>query len=130
MRAKKANITRVKYLRCLEAKLPYDIIPGNIFVALHYRLKGKRCGPFTSDMRLHIEANSLFTYPDVPVVCGKAETLNNDQFTRFNLLNPVVIFEVLFNSPKSYDRGDKFSFYRGISSLKECILVDALSGWR
>ena len=75
-------------------------------------------------MRVHIEKNTLFTYPDISVVCGKPETFNNDNF---NLLNPIIIVEVLSKSTKSYGRGDKFKLYMNIPTLKEYILIDSLS---
>jgi Uma2 family endonuclease len=106
------------------ALLPHNIIAGNTFAHLHSRLKGKSCRPFNSDMRIHVKENTLFTYPDISVVCGKPETLNDDNF---NLLNPTVIIEVLSKSTKSYDRGDKFKLYRDIPTLNEYILVDSLS---
>lgn len=104
------------------ALLPHNIIAGNTFSFLHQKLKGKGCMPFNSDMRVHIERNTLFTYPDISVVCGEAETLNNDNF---NLLNPTLIIEVLSKSTKNYDRGDKFKLYRDIPTLKEYILIDS-----
>lgn len=104
------------------AKLKHNIITRNIYVELGNKLKGKTCQLFGSDMRLHIEANSLFTYPDITVVCGEVETRNNDDF---NLLNPTIIIEVLSPSTKNYDRGDKFKLYRDIPTLKEYILIDS-----
>src|SRR4051812_17914678 len=73
-------------------------------------------------MRTHVEKNTLFTYPDISVVCGEAKTLNNDNF---NLLNPTIIIEILSKSTKNYDRGDKFKLYRDIPTLKEYILIDS-----
>jgi Uma2 family endonuclease len=35
-----------------------------------------------------------------------------------------VIIEVLSPSTKSYDRGDKFAFYRAVSSLRDYLLFD------
>jgi Uma2 family endonuclease len=106
------------------AKLPHNIITRNLFVNLAIKLKGHRCQPFGSDQRIHIEKNSLFTYPDISVVCGEVNTLNDDQY---NVLNPAVIVEVLSPSTKSYNRGDKFKLYRDIPTLKEYILVDSES---
>lgn len=103
------------------ALLPHNIVAGNTFSFLHQKLKGKSCRPLNSDMRIHIEKNTLFTYPDISVVCGKAETWNNDNF---NLLNPTIIIEVLSKTTKNYDRGDKFKLYRDIPTLKEYILID------
>lgn len=103
-------------------KVPHNIISANLLVALATRLKGKGCRPFNSDQRIHIEKNSLFTYPDISIVCGEIKTLNDDNW---NILNPAVLIEVLSPATKSYDRGEKFKLYRDIPSLKEYILVDS-----
>ncbi len=89
---------------------------------LKQKLKGNPCKPFGSDLRIHIEANTFFTYPDISIVCGNIVTLNNDNF---NVLNPSALIEVLSDSTKNYDRGDKFKLYRDIPSLKEYVLVDS-----
>jgi Uma2 family endonuclease len=104
------------------AKVPHNRIVGNFSFALRSRLQGSPCEPFNSDQRIHVEKNTLFTYPDISVVCGKIETLNDDEY---NVLNPTVIVEVLSPSTRNYDRGEKFKLYRDIPSLKEYILVDS-----
>lgn len=106
------------------AKMPHNEIAGNLYFALRTKLQGKKCKPYNSDQRIHIEANTLFTYPDISIVCGEPVTLNNDQW---NLLNPTVLIEVLSPSTKNYDRGEKFKLYRDITTLKEYILVDSES---
>ncbi|MDB5193008.1 MAG: Uma2 family endonuclease [Segetibacter sp.] len=106
------------------AKLHHNIIASNTFIALGVKLKGQSCQPFGSDMRVHIAKNTLFTYPDISVVCGEPKTLNNDDF---NLLNPTIIIEILSPSTKNYDRGDKFKWYRDIETLQEYILIDSES---
>jgi len=104
------------------AKVPHVIISDNILTALKQKLKGKSCQPYGSDMRIHVEANTLFTYPDISIVCGDIITLNNDDY---NVLNPSVLIEVLSKSTKNYDRGEKFKLYRDIPTLKEYVLVDS-----
>ena len=106
------------------AKVAHNTISGNIYAMLHTRLKGKKCKPFNSDQRIHIPSNTLFTYPDISIICGEVITLNNDDY---NVLNPTVIIEVLSKSTKNYDRGEKFKLYRDIKTLKEYILVDSES---
>jgi Uma2 family endonuclease len=106
------------------AKLPHVKITGNFFNALANKLKGKKCQPFNSDLRIHIPTNTLFTYPDISIICGEVITLNNDEY---NVLNPSVIIEVLSPKTKNYDRGEKFKLYRDIETLKEYILVDSQS---
>jgi Uma2 family endonuclease len=102
--------------------MAHNVIFSNVFRDVSGFLKGKSCLPFGSGLRIHIPQNTLFTYPDISIVCGNPETRNNDQF---NLLNPAVIIEILSRSTKSYDRGRKFSLYKDIPSLKEYILIDS-----
>jgi len=104
------------------AKVPHNIIATNFLATLYNKLKGKQCKPFNSDQRIHIPSNTLFTYPDISIICGEIVTLNDDQY---NVLNPTVIIEVLSQSTKNYDRGEKFKLYRDIKTLKEYILVDS-----
>ena len=104
------------------AKVPHVVICGNIFAGLKQKLKGRSCRPFGSNLRIHVEANTLFNYPDISIVCGEIITLNNDDF---NLLNPSVLIEVLSANTKTYDHGDKFKLYRDIPTLKEYVLVDS-----
>ncbi len=103
---------------------PHNAISSNLNAELRVRLRRRGCRPYGSDMRIHVASNSLFTYPDISIFCGKVETLNNDNF---NALNPIVLIEVLSKSTKDYDRGDKFTLYRDIQTLKEYILVDSRS---
>ena len=106
------------------AKVPHNTIATNFLGLLFNKLKGKKCKPYNSDQRIHIPSNTLFTYPDISIICGEVMTLNNDDF---NVLNPTVIVEVLSKSTKNYDRGEKFKLYRDIPTLREYILVDSES---
>ena len=72
--------------------------------------------------RINIPGNTLYTYPDFSIICGKAEITDID-----NVTNPSVIIEILSKSTKDYDRGTKFNLYRNISTLKEYILIDSTS---
>lgn len=105
-------------------KVQHGIISGNTFGILFNKLKGKSCRPFNGEQRIHIEKNTLFTYPDIFVVCGEIETRNNDDW---NILNPIIIVEILSPSTRTYDRGQKFKLYRDIPSLKEYVLIDSES---
>ncbi len=104
------------------AKMPHNTITKNLSGNLFGKLKGKKCQPYGSDTRIHVPSNTLFTYPDVSIICGEVITLNDDDY---NVLNPSVIIEVLSPSTKNYDRGEKFKLYRDIPTLKEYILVDS-----
>lgn len=89
--------------------------------SINLALRGSNCEAYPSDMKLFIKAQNLFTYPDLMIVCGKAEFYENRNDV---ITNPLVIFEVLSSSTKNYDRGEKFEYYRSISSFQEYILID------
>lgn len=97
-------------------------IKVNLVSALHRQLTGSACRVYDSDLRLHIEANSLYTYPDAMVICGKLRFVPDRKDT---VLNPILIAEVLSESTRSYDRRTKFNFYKQVPSLQEYLLIDS-----
>ncbi len=102
------------------ASFTHNLIKGNIFVQLHNRLIENSCVVFANEMRIGIPSAKSYFYPDVGVVCDEPRFEDNVFDT---LLNPIVIVEVLSPSTEGYDRGEKFSCYRQLDSLKEYILV-------
>lgn len=104
------------------SKVTHNIIAGNLYFSLRKKLQGKSCQPFNSDQRIYIPQNTLFTYPDISVICGDILTKDNDEW---NIINPAVLIEVLSPSTRNYDKGEKFGLYRDIASLKEYIIVDS-----
>jgi Uma2 family endonuclease len=100
----------------------HNKIVASIIIGLGLHLKGKKCSIFPSDIRVHNNSNSLYTYPDVTVVCGQEEYFD-DKFD--TLLNPTIIFEVLSPATEDYDRGTKFKLYRSIPSLQNFVLVSS-----
>jgi Uma2 family endonuclease len=98
----------------------HSLIASNINRAIGNQLRGCNCVVYTSDMRVKVQANGLYTYPDVSVACGEEEFDDEQDDT---LINPTVIVEVLSDSREAYDRGEKFALYRQIPSLREYLLV-------
>lgn len=106
------------------ASFKHNIIEDNIRGTIHAFLKGSDCRSFGSNLRVHVPKNTLYTYPDILIVCNKPEFVDGEFDT---LLNPKVIIEILSQSTANYDRGAKFNLYREIDSLKEYILIDSTS---
>ena len=100
----------------------HNEIFSNLFTDIGGKLKGSGCKPYGSDFRVNIPKNTLYTYPDISIVCGKPLILDTDKNT---FLNPSVIIEILSKSTRNYDRGTKFKLYRDMDSLQEYILVDS-----
>ena len=97
-----------------------DNIVGGIYSVLK---KGKSCKSYSSDQRIHVPTNSVYTYPDIVIVCGPIKFA---EFDRNTIVNPSVIIEVLSPSTADYDRGLKFRLYRDIDSLQEYVTIDSL----
>ena len=97
-----------------------SLLASNVLFALRSALRGSDCLVFQSDLRVQVQAEGLYTYPDITVVCGGEQYETEKQTT---LLNPTLIVEVLSESTERYDRGRKFAFYRAIPSLQAYVLV-------
>jgi len=103
------------------ASYHHNVIAVNLIHALHSALIDKPCQVFSSDMKVQVDEAVHYTYPDVSVVCGDIEfARGRDDIIK----NPAVIFEILSESTKDYDRGSKFTAYRKIKSLQNYIVVD------
>lgn len=100
----------------------HSLISANLVGELGNRLKGRRCTPYESNLRLKIQATGLITYPDASVYCDKLE-MDPEDPARQTAVNPTVLFEVLSKSTEAYDRGKKAENYRQIAGLKAYLLI-------
>jgi Uma2 family endonuclease len=107
------------------ASLEHNDIVSNLIGSINPFLKGKSCRVYPSDVRTYIPTAESFTYPDVSIVCGKPNLLDDEY--KDTLLNPSVIIEVLSPSTQQYDKGSKFFYYKQIATLKEYILIDSVT---
>ena len=96
------------------------VISGNIHAAFHSQLRQQPRRAYNSDMRVKTPTNQ-FSYPDVTVVCGD-RSFTQDKIA--TLLNPTLLVEVLSETTRDFDRGEKFRHYRTLSSLREYVVVD------
>lgn len=76
------------------------------------------------DLRLWIPDRDMYAYPDVIVM---SRPVQFKQGRSDIVTNPLFIAEVLSNSTKSYDRGEKFFAYRSLPSLQDYLLIDQYS---
>jgi len=109
------------------ASRQHNLIVWNLSGALYSQLRGRGCEAYVGDVRVHIPATGLYTYPDIAVVCGEPRFEDGELDT---LLNPTLLIEVLSPSTEGYDRGKKAAHYRTLDSLREYVLVSRKrSGW-
>ena len=102
------------------ASLRHNLISVNIATELKQQLKQTDCKVLVSEMRVAAPGATLYTYPDVVVVCGEP-LLEDEKFD--TLLNPCLIVEVLSKSTAAYDQEIKFGYYRTIETLTEYLLA-------
>ena len=95
----------------------HNAITLNIATQLRTRLRGSGCQVFASDMKVRIETDNVFYYPDVVVTCKAQDT------EKFFLTKPCLIVEVLSPSTENIDRREKLLTYKKIEDLQEYVLV-------
>ncbi|MCY7357748.1 MAG: Uma2 family endonuclease [Rudanella sp.] len=100
----------------------HNRIEDNVYGEFYIHLRGKGCRGFTSDQRVNVPTNSLYSYPDIVVVCGPNQ-YHDDH--RDILTNPMLIVEVLSPSTGAFDRGEKFALYRHSPTFTEYLLIDS-----
>jgi len=118
----KHELFQGKIVAMAGASISHNRIVSNIIGDLNGFLKGKGCEVFPSDLRVHIPSSESFTYPDVTIIGGKPEMVDDKQDT---VKNPTVIIEVMSPSTEQYDRGTKFFYYMQIPTLGEYFLIDS-----
>ena len=91
-----------------------------MLIELGTQLKGTPCRALNSDSKVRIQtgANVAFYYPDASVVCG--DNIRNDDFQDA----PSVVVEVLSQSTRRIDEGEKLQAYMKLPSLHACILLE------
>lgn len=92
----------------------------NLAAALHRALRGGPCRVYSNDLRVRIDETGLYAYPDVSIVCGRAELAATNPPS---LLNPKVLVEVLSASTEAHDRGAKAAHYRRRPSVEALVFV-------
>jgi len=99
----------------------HDQIETNSLTALSFRLRERPCRVFSANMRIKVPSLPPYRYADVSATCEKPvfEKIGGVDV----VTNPTLIIEVLSDSTEAYDRGDKFTHYKSILSLKEYLLV-------
>ena len=98
----------------------HNLVASNTLLALGSRLRGKGCRAFNSDtkIRIRLPGQTRFYYPDVSVVCRQnpLDDVFQDQ--------PVLIVEVLSDSTRRTDLGEKAEAYQSITTLETYLLIE------
>lgn len=108
------------------ASRAHSLICWNVANVLGPQIRNHGCEGYVSEMRVRIPASQRYVYPDLTVVCGEPAFEDAEVDT---LTNPTLVVEVLSPSTEEKDRGIKLFAYRGIESLRVCLLVSQERRW-
>lgn len=99
----------------------HNAVAVNALGFLVAQLRGKSCRPFNADTKIRIEFpdHVRFYYPDALVVCAPNPATDHFQD------RPVVIVEVLSESTRRIDLGEKRDAYLTIPSLKVLLFAES-----
>ena len=95
-------------------------LTASVYAAVGAALRGAPCHAYSSDLKICVAENTLYTYADMTVVCSPLQRSRRDHNA---VMNAAVIVEVLSDTTEAYDRGEKFSAYRRIPTLRDYLLV-------
>jgi Uma2 family endonuclease len=95
----------------------HNRVSFNSSKVLDAALAGTNCEVYINDIKVQVQANCKYFYPDVVVTCDERD--RDAQLVQY----PCLIVEVLSPSTEAIDRGQKFTHYRRFTTLREYILI-------
>lgn len=99
----------------------HSVIATNLLGLLQQHSRQQGCVTFNGDLRIRIESENCFLYPEASLTCDEPIMSEEDPHA---LINPGFIAEVLSEGTEGYDRGRKFFLYQQVASFREYWLLD------
>lgn len=98
----------------------HNVIRADLYECLQEQLPN-RCEIYDCDTAIAIPKDNMYLYPDIALSCLAPAGFRDKPLSAID--HPEVIIEVLSPNTMTYDRSEKFQFYRAIPSLKSYILI-------
>jgi len=102
------------------ASFKHNLIVNNVAATLLTQLAKTNGLVPSGDTRVRVNSKVSYRYPDVVVICGTVEYVENRVDT---ISNPLLIVEVLSPGTALVDRNQKLDEYTRIPSLQEYVLI-------
>jgi Uma2 family endonuclease len=93
-----------------------------LLIALTSLLKGKEWKIYIENVKVKIENEEIYLYPDIVVMDRNESAI--EKMNEYVIHQPILLAEVLSNSTRKYDSTDKFILYQKISTLRYYLLVE------
>ena len=107
------------------ASYAHNLICSNLAAAISQHLRGSSGRVVGSTQRVHVAAPNTFCYPDLAVVSGAPEFLDETQET---LLNPALLVQIVTPAPNGAWDG-RFGLYRQLPSLQQFVLLHSTQAY-
>ena len=101
------------------ASYAHNLICSNLAAAISQHLRGSSGRVVGSTQRAYVAAANTFCYPDLAVVQGAPEFLDETQET---LLNPALLVQIVTPAPDGAWAG-RFGLYRQLPGLQQFVLL-------
>lgn len=98
----------------------HNLLCANLAAAIGQHLRGTTSSLVGSNQRLCIAASNSFCYPDLAVVHGPPEFLDNQ--SQDTLLNPALLVQIVTPTPEGTWAG-RFDLYRQLPGLQQFVLL-------
>lgn len=98
----------------------HNVICMNVGAQLNVQLADRNCTVTSNDLRLNVQSTRSYRYPDVMVICGEPQFVNDRTDT---INNPIVVIEVLSEGTEIIDRDAKLHEYLQIDTVQEYLLI-------
>ncbi|GAA3957514.1 Uma2 family endonuclease [Hymenobacter antarcticus] len=101
------------------ASYAHNLICANLTAIISRYLRGTTSNVVGSNQRLHVTEANAFCYPDLAVIHGTPEFL--DDQTQENLLNPTLLVQIV--TPTAEGWAGRFGLYRQLPGLQQFVLL-------
>lgn len=101
----------------------HNAIALNVATRFRSHLRGSPCRSYIADMKVRVEREQAYYYPDVVVTCSDQDTAADAP--KDYLTAPSLIVEVLSVSTETIDRREKMRAYAALETLQEYVLVES-----
>ena len=98
----------------------HSLLTANLRGEIAVRLRGRTGVVYGGDLRVAVDPERYYTYPDVVLVAGDVMVADEEDDIH---LNPTAVIEVLSPMTEADDRGRKFAMYRRLATVQEYVLV-------
>lgn len=102
------------------ASVAHTVLIANLIYLLYKAAKGNGFTLLPTEIKIRIESPSRFYYPDL--IAAKTPVARYGK-RRDTITEPTLIAEVLSDSTKRTDRGEKWQAYKAIPSLRVYLLI-------